>query len=284
MQSRPDDHPHDVPQYPDIFLSIQSSDKPFRESYDTEFLLPIDVDGEPRGFIIDVMSVTMPNGVYPINEYNNTVYIEEFATLIVTTVQIPSNNYNGIQFAAELQTQLNAAGLVDTYTVVFDTQSERLTVSSTGTFRFVALLVDGEYYDMYDEMGFDRVMFGSYVASQTGEGGVSLGGTDKIFIATNIGSFYRTSKDRERIFAEVPMDVGYGGIVHYYPPKNFDVYVSTNHIQDFAVQLRDSKHRLWKLPRTMHWSMTLRIRRLFPEVRIGDLSKYIDSYPKRMRE
>jgi hypothetical protein len=269
----------------DRFISIQSSDRPRRLPYDTDFEIPIDIIGEPQGYLVSVMSITLRNGVYPINDLNQAFYVNESGTDVQRL--IPENNYNGIQFATAITAALNGtdglnpAILAGTYTVTFDLQSERLSWASTVPFTLVAIPTGTEYYDVYDEMGLNRLDLPEATSSFTSGGPVSLNGTDKVFVTSTLGGNYITSKDARRILAEVPIDAAFNGIVHYNPPILFETWVSSTHIQDIAIQLWDSKMRLWKLPSNCHWSMTLRIRQTPPTHRIGNMDERVDGYRPR---
>lgn len=259
------------------YVSLNSFDRLHRTPYDTDFRVPFDVTGEPQGFLIDVMSVTLPNGVFPINSLNNRIYVREVGD--VYEVSVPPNNYNGSGFASQIQDALNSNGnLAGVWTVTYDSQKEYLTVSSTVSYSFEQILIGDERFDMYDEMGYDKDALPLNVTSSTSIGPVNLGGTNLVYVKSSLGGTYLTGNNIRGILAEVPMDVPYGSVTHYYPPKSFQTWVSSTHIQDFGVQLLDSKGRLWPMPNNLHWTLTLRIEQLPPTHRIGNITSIVDGY------
>ncbi len=82
------------------------------------------------------ISVKLINACVPMTWYNvvagsNTLtFVDSAASL--WTITLPPGNYDGTTAAAALQTLMNAAGAVDSYTVAYDGTNYKLTFTSTG--------------------------------------------------------------------------------------------------------------------------------------------------------
>lgn len=82
---------------------------------------------------IELAHFQMLNSMWAFTSANDIVPITEGAT--TTYVAIPNGTYDtGAAMAAELQTALNAASLMNTYTVTFSSTTLLLTISATGSF------------------------------------------------------------------------------------------------------------------------------------------------------
>lgn len=205
-----------------------------------------------REFSVAVHNMTFPNTVYPINTYNNLLYLVENggATVVVT---IPINNYTGAQYATALETALNAAGAL-VYTVTYDAQSLRLTVSVPGpdVFEFVA-----GANDIYSESGF--IVPTGQVSSLTGPNPVMLSGTNVIELVTNFSTHTHSSSSLVNVINLIPVPVSFGGIVFYQASVNDEVDTIEGQLHSIRIQFFDMKRRPWPLPSNADWTIGLRI-------------------------
>ena len=227
----------------------------------------------------------IPNtcGVFPIHDQNKNISISELLG-VTQTVVLVETNYTGLEFATEIQTQLNAAvGLAGVYTVVFDNRTERLTIVSTVSFELRKVeSVAGDFLDPYDEMGFDRENLQSGTV-QVGIGPVDLSGTAMIRIASSWSGQSVTTRHQRNILTEVPLRVPFGFIAYHEPAKPAEIYISTTHINHIAIQLWDAKGRLWKLPNNLGWNMTLKVVPVIADRVLQKPSHLLDDYDNSQR-
>lgn len=265
MNIAPDSSDHPIRRRPLKYVLLNSNDKQGRESYDTYFQLPISSVGHPEGFIVNVISVTMPNGVTPIHEFNSRLYFSLAGGPTLGAI-VPSQSYTGVTFASAIETALNAAGGA-TFTVDYDDTTLHLILTCSTSFQFISPIVDTQgvnnVLDMLDEIGFNRHDL-PIAFNQESTGPINLLGTSKVIISSSLGSQFYTSRGQRRILASVPMNSGFGSVIHWEAHVPAPIWVASSHIQDIAVQLWDDRGRLWKLPHNLHWQMVLSLERLPP--------------------
>jgi hypothetical protein len=86
-----------------------------------------------------VVGINFTNGLYNINNNNNTITIFETTATSNTVIILPNGNYNASQLATQLQTSFNSATQVsNTYTVIYNSETYKMTITAnTQTFYFV---------------------------------------------------------------------------------------------------------------------------------------------------
>ena len=242
----------------DSYIRISSDDRQGGDISDARYNIPYNRAERHHKYFIEIQEIILDNGVYPINANNQFVFPSETGGAPLTAT-LTVNNYTATQFATELATALNAAS-VATYTVVYDTQTERLTITCTVSFQFVVVLTTGDALDCYDEMGFDRNAL-PIGTTQVGIGPVKLTGTDFISIASNLGGTYVTSGGHQRILVTIPMTQPFGNTITYTPSNPVRVEAPEAHLDHIRIQLWDAKGRLWPLPNSLKFMVVLKVSR-----------------------
>lgn len=265
----------------DKYIQIRSVDRKSNDVFNTFYEIPFVRVGDEDSYFVDVINVSLDNGVYPIHEFARFVYVSESGGATIP-VSLTENNYTATQLATELQLQL-VASLVQTYTVTYDTQSQRLTIVSNLPFQFQIVTTNtGATFDIYDEIGWDRNSLPA-TATQVGIGPVKLTGTDNVNIITNLGGQYITTSGKQRMLITIPMNVPFGSTVFFSPPDPIRVMVPSVHINNMAVQLWNDKDQLWELPNNMNYTITLQVTRPHPHRPIRPFSWEQDDYQEPPR-
>jgi hypothetical protein len=207
-------------------------------------------------FTVAVVRMTLPNLVYPISagRLNNKVYVKENGGATLTGT-IPDNNYNGTQFATALQTMLNAAPFTLVYTVTFNTQSLKLTISvAAGTIQLITG-TNNAYY----EMGFYTLPTAN-AASLTGDYTVELQGTNYVEVIANfVSSASIASSLSAGVAAVIPMDSGFGSVVFYDPQTPNHYLTAEGYLSNVVVSFKDDKQNQWIPPPNVLFNMVLQI-------------------------
>ena len=194
--------------------------------------------------------VAIPNCEYAVNSHYNTIVFNEGAGDITAT--LTQQNYTGTQLATELKTQLDSAG-GDTYTVVYDTQTFKLTITSTGTFQITA----GTAFHV---CGF-RVM-SSLAASYVSEDIVRLDGTSYIDFITSIGKSSFSTSNKTNTFYRIPIQSEIGSMVYYHQMNESGIKIQDNQLNSFNIRLFDDRENTYNLPRNCQVSLTIRLKPL----------------------
>lgn len=231
-----------------IFLNSQDG---VGTNYDINFNLNISpVQNNIQN--IALVNCSFNNAVYPINNFNRTfVIVEQGPTTL--TMTIPTNTYTGTEMATQLQTLLNAATVAPyVYTVSYNSQSKKLTISSTGTFYISSLGT------CLDELG--MIASGTtLVATKTSDYPVSLAGSKFVDIISSISSTNLSSNGYSNILCRIPLASSFGGLIIW---ESFDVSAGI-HIQgevsNIQLRLIDDKGRPFMLPQNSYSSFTFRL-------------------------
>lgn len=205
-------------------------------------------------FSMQVLKMTIPNLVYPFGYgYNDYVYFIENGGGLTHTATIPKSNYTGTQFAAALQTAMNAVS-ANTYTVVYDAQSQILQVSITvGTFAFV-----GGDNNAYRQMGF--TVDTPYAASLTGDNPVLLSGTDWISVIMDFPNrCYSSTPEAVGIAFRLPVTVSFGNVVFYEAHQPDMIETMASNLSQVVITLIDDQGHEWVLPDNARFSMTMQV-------------------------
>ncbi len=114
-------------------LPIDSRDRN-HDTYENENDYRVDIPDLKEVVSIELISAEIPNTSYIINENNNELHFDEGGGELVAI--IPVGNYTPNDLAAEIKTQMDAAG-TKIYTVIVDLVTEKYTISSTDIFELL---------------------------------------------------------------------------------------------------------------------------------------------------
>lgn len=211
-------------------------------------------------YMLSLLRVITTNGVYPINRYNQNLYVVETGGNTFS-VQIGAGNYNASELAALLTTALNAGSAFGGWTVVEDTVTSKFTIAlAAHTFTFA----NGNY-NMYDVLGFYPSNF-TVATSQTADAHYNLGGTQfvevRMSLANRLNYF---GEGYDQVIDTVPVTVGFGEPIFWAPqaPTYPSWIVSNLQFSDVRMQLRDDHDNPWELPATDSFQILFSITPLY---------------------
>lgn len=244
-------HSH-VPKRVPLFLHSRDSNN--AETWYSQFTIDnFLLNAHKEDAMLNFHGVSFPNAVYPINEYNNQIYFaEDGGALIIST--ITSNNYTGTQFAAEIQTQMNADG-GHTYAVTYDSQSKKISfVVTGGNCAFIA----GEN-NAYEEMGVNDNLTSTFT-SLTASNVVHIAGTQYVDVICDKAVHTYSSTHRTNVLIRVPLNVSFGNVVYFESemPQHLELHTGS-HLNSIQFELRDDKGNPYKLPSNCHVSFYMTI-------------------------
>lgn len=208
--------------------------------------LPFTSGSSTFNYSISFQSFSAPNSAYPFNSVrgNQSVSVSENGGGAFT-ITIAENFYTGIQLASFLQTELTANSTnVLTYTVTYDTQSNKMTISVPGpdTIQLVAVSNDA-----YSELGFTNIP-SSTASSLTSDYPIDISGTQFVDIIASLSTNNYASNGRTNIFSRVPMTVAFGGILFYENQTDDSLKITDDSLDFLEIQVRDDRGKFWTLP------------------------------------
>lgn len=241
-----------------VFLDTRHSQEPDTPS-DTQFELNFAAANDLTNYVLSMESVSFPNAVYPINSNNNKIYWKEDGGGTITST-LTENNYTGSEMATELQTQLNAdTGLARTYTVAYDSQSKKLTITVDSGIPDTIQFVNGDN-NAYDELGYNAPTSAATVL--TADYPVRLDGTQYVDVVSTIGNLNYSSNGRTNILARVPVLSSFGSVIFYENDSDDLLDLVQYDMANIEVRLLDDKGNLWNLPANSNVSYVLKLVKL----------------------
>ena len=194
------------------------------------------------GYMISVRSVEFSNAVYNINEYYDTVYIQENGGP-VQAVTLEHLHYTADDLAIELQAALNAApGLALTYTVIFDEMAQKFTISVL--LPDIINFVDGDS-SMYGILGFDTAF--SSGSALTSDYQCRLGGTQHVYLLSNIVKDNLAVNCLQRLLATVPVTAPAGETNYWQSSTVKEFFVPAGGVEQIQISVYDDNKNPWKL-------------------------------------
>lgn len=246
-----------------IFLNSRDSTSYSEENHEASWVINLPRLNNMMGFQLSLQNVEVPNVVYPINAYYNTVYWHEVSGADSLSAALTANNYTGTQLATALATAMTtesaANGSTRTYSGSYDSQSKKLTLTVAGDTFYWEAGSDTDPY-CYDEMGLQRsLMPKAAAASQVSDFPINVSGTQFVDVVTNFSNHNFSTGTTGNILARVPMDLGFGNVVTKTLVDKEKLFISVSHIDEIRISLRDDRGNPWILPANAHISLTLRV-------------------------
>lgn len=209
-----------------------------------------------KDYNITFVRATIPNLVYGFTAYNNKLYIKENGGGTIT-ITIPTNDYSGSQMATRLQALFNAATLAPlVYTVTYDSQAQKMTVSVAGvnTIQFVSGTASA-----YRELGWYTLPTAA-AASLTSEYPVQLGGTNYLVVVASFASEASIGSTLSNgIGCIIPVDVPFGGVI-YFSPESPNMYLTQEgYLTEIEISFRDERGNDWIPPPTIYFEFCVRV-------------------------
>jgi hypothetical protein len=227
-----------------LFLNTRDSDG--GNNYETFWHFARPDLNMPRAFTLSLKNVEFPNTVYPINEFNQNVYFNEGAATLTAT--LTPNDYTGAQFATEIKTRMDAAG-GQVYTVTYDAQSKKLTLSAPGNFQ-----LESGANDALEEMGFETLVSST---SMTSDYPINISGSAFMDVVVDIANRNFSTSTSSHVLCRVPLNVSFGQLVFYEPPSHAKMFISKERFDQLYISLRDDRGKQFKLPNNAYLSLVL---------------------------
>lgn len=186
----------------------------------------------PPGYriIIGLTNLTMPNSMYNITDFNNTIRINN------TTRTIANGNYSADDLATELE------GLAEITSCTFDQINNVFTFNFAGSYK-----IDSS--TMERQLGLKGQLPTPTGTSYTSTGICDLGGVTNIYIRirnltmNNLDSRGKTSN----IIASIVNNTNYGGYIFFVPPEVLYYQITENIISHLDIELTDQEGNILNL-------------------------------------
>lgn len=183
---------------------------------------------------LQLLEVAFPNGVYPINAYNNVLRVTQGG--VAYSVTITPGNYSGITIAAALQVLLNAAGTGKTYTVTYVSSQQNLTITpSSGTFSLVVGTVNDAAY----ALGVSAAQSGTEAATFTTANPMNIGGTQAVDVRCNVSVDHISSTSSAGVLFRIPLKVDFGEDVFWEPQVPLILELTNPHMDHLSMRFFD---------------------------------------------
>jgi hypothetical protein len=165
---------------------------------------------------VKLIKASIPYTWNNITSFNNTFSVLDPAPHVVT---IPDGHYNGVDLAPVLQSAINASGVSQTYTVIFNTNTLKYTISSVGDFS----LDFTDSNSAATQLGFNTDIVTLPAISVTSTDVAQLIPDYEVFICSDLvtgsdnGVMKWTSSPptSDEILATVPITGCFGGLITY---------------------------------------------------------------------
>jgi hypothetical protein len=201
-------------------------------------------------YLLSLLRVVLTNGVYPINRFNNMVYVVE-AGGNTFTVTLDYGEYTPVELASTLEGYLNGGSAwAGSYTVTVNTRTSTFTVALAGhsfTFADVA-------NNAYEVLGFYTANFSSGT-SHTSDVHYNLTGTQYVELRMNLANNLNFFGDGlGNVVDMIPINVGFGETLVWEPaPGTYPSWVvSADQLNNVSLKVFDDHQNLWELPPPDH--------------------------------
>lgn len=197
-----------------------------------------------RNYQLALKSVQFPNAVYPINAYNNKLYVTLSGVTDVAT--ITPGIYSGLTLVAHLKTILDALAYAATFTVTYNTAQQNITITpSAGNFAIrIGTTTDTAAYIL----GVSSAQAGTEVAAFTTANPLNIGGTVFVDVLSNVGVNHVSSSFSSRVLCRIPIDVDFGVNVFWEPQQPIVMSLTSSDFDVFEIALRDDRANPYVLP------------------------------------
>lgn len=233
----------------DINLFLNTRNCKNNSNYQPKFELPTLQRHGHSNMKLSFISAEIPNLRYTIHTGNQHLVFQENSTTTNITATLTPKEYTASQLATELKTQLDAEGS-NTYTVSYDSQTKKFTITANSTNTFKIMSISTCLY----EIGYEPMS--SFETSKVGDYPVQLSGTHYIdIIVANLPTKCVSSDSRQNILARIPLTSGFGTICYYQEQHKHEIHLGDpEHLKDLEFELRDDQNRLFVLPATAYVS------------------------------
>lgn len=213
-----------------------------------------------RGFSVALKEIIIPNLVYPINAYNNKIYVTETTGSLSFTATITPGNYDSSSIEAAVGTAITtasaASGNTWTYTCTYAGDDTQTLSISTGDVLKTFIFTSGSN-SAYYALGFASADYGTASDTLNGSLPIQLQGTDFVDVTTNFGNRNYNSKGFSHTLDRIKIDVGFGDVVFHNNVFLPVINITNEHCDKFEMRLLDSNGNPYVLPENANVSITL---------------------------
>lgn len=203
---------------------------------------------------VSLINMEIPNVVYPINQYYNSVQFTDSAGTFSCTVA--DGFYTGSGLATALAAAMTATASDRTYSGSFSTTTYKITITQDNGTNWSWVAVDN---DMYSELGITS--FAAPAVSHVGNAPVLLQGTNFVdVVCSELPSTNVVAGDSsQRVLARIPINENFGNIIFFQPNVGQMIPVSIDGVSTLTIALYDDRGNPWILPPNAHFSLCLSI-------------------------
>lgn len=246
----------------DIFLS--SEDRNSGTNYNAAWQIdPRQIKSLDSGFDIALLEFSMKNLRYSTHSANNKIYFEEKTSGNVKVATITAGTYDIAGYLVYLKTALEAASENTlTYTCTYDVYTDRITVSTTQSFRF-RYVISGLTVNShaYNQLGVDLA---SQVDSTSATSlqmayPYALNGSTCVAVACNLAISNYCSDHQSNVLAMIPVDVNYGETLIYVSNATDPVAAGQRVLDRIELTLLDEYGYAYELPANVVVTYRLRV-------------------------
>jgi hypothetical protein len=195
-----------------------------------------------REMKLTLLSVDIPNAVYPFNAYNNSLAWTQGGAAKSAT--ITPNDYTGDSLAAHLQTIMRAvAGGIATLTVTWDPDLRKFTFT---TFGGVTVAISASQESAY-MLGFTADQSSS--TSLVSDSPANLIYPLYLNLETTLPVHTYSTGINNAILGQIPMSqCPFGSRLYYEPAVSVPIVINSNFLQHIRIKFTDPRNRIWISP------------------------------------
>lgn len=205
-------------------LCIDSTNRTSTSSSTSNFTVQLNIANRVKKVIF--RNINFKFSWYPITQLDTLTITESVSGPTVVNMDFPTA-WTGTAIATMLQTQINASGVTNTYSVTYSNVTSKYTISRTGAEDFQ--LSFDQTQTLWKVLGFPSTGITFNVSSITGNVGYAFG-FDYVIIRSNnlleganqiVTGFQGTDssgkiRQAQNVFLTIPVNVEYGGSIQYF--------------------------------------------------------------------
>lgn len=210
-------------------------------------------------YALSLLEVSAPNlePIFMVGVNDTFKFNENSNTVNIFTATLTEGFYTGTTLATELQTRMNGSGCANTYTVSYNTNTLKLTISTIlpNTFRILSSST------CLPELGFNSYTT-TFTTSKTSDFVVNLIGSRYVDIRINhqTGSVVSGPSERGNIICRMAWDVPKGGVQNYQAQVPVEHLVKRSSLGRIEITLYNDRGLKLNLPNNHKYTFMLSLR------------------------
>lgn len=199
-----------------------------------------------------VKDVAIPFSYYGVTASNNSITFQESLGVAVTA-SVAAGNYSATSFISALGTAMTAVSPnAQTYTVTYSSNTNKITISSTGTFQVISATMSAV-------IGINPSTLPTALATTyTPTLGINLSGPTRIFIHCNRTNDTYVQGSRSGVILPLIVNAGPYEVITAGPNHDWGHTLGGDSISSISLSLRDQAGNLIDM-NGGEWSITLEI-------------------------